>query len=115
MNKRQAFLIGREIGHSIATWVEVPHILSDWEMGVPCDACSEAHNHPVDYVVCQALAGEANGRQFADSLTYDLAREPNSESLFDAYDDGIYRGALKEARQRCQNLFTRRQLARLGG
>jgi len=30
----------------------------------------------------------SNKRQYADSPTYDFAREPNAESLFDAFDSG---------------------------
>ena len=41
-----------------------------------------------------------NKRQFADSPTYDFARQPNSERLFDAFDQGEAVGIRRAWRER---------------
>ncbi|HEY6184980.1 MAG TPA: hypothetical protein VIW67_22260 [Terriglobales bacterium] len=41
-----------------------------------------------------------NTRHFADSPTYDLVHQPNSESLFDAFDAGEAVGIRRAWRQR---------------
>jgi len=43
-----------------------------------------------------------NKRQFADSPTYELARQPNSENLFDAFDKGEAVGIRRSWRERAK-------------
>jgi hypothetical protein len=41
-----------------------------------------------------------NKRQYADSPTYEFAHQPNSESLFDAFDEGEAAGIRRAWRER---------------
>jgi hypothetical protein len=41
-----------------------------------------------------------NKRQYADSPTYELARQPNNESLFNAFDEGEAVGIRRAWRER---------------
>jgi len=76
MNKRDAYKSGIESGYEAGQYGE-------FSLNELCDEESFA-----------AACGEIceNKRQFADSVTYDMANEPNSESLFDAFDAGESRG-----------------------
>jgi len=99
---REARAIGKDAGKASASWVDYPDFtFEEWEAGVMHKfGCYDDHEHPVDWIVCEAIESEANARQYADSPTYDFARQSNSDDLFDAYDDGIYKGALAEAKKR---------------
>ena len=72
MNKAQAYRLGVESGY---------------EAGIYGDFTAKELSD--EYAFAEAAAEICdNKRQFADSPTYDFARQPNSENLFDAFDEG---------------------------
>ncbi len=72
MNKAQAYRLGVASGYEAGFYGD----FTAQELSAE-DAFAEAAAE-----IC------ANKRQFADSPTYGFARQPNSESLFDAFDQG---------------------------
>jgi hypothetical protein len=84
VNKAQAYRLGVASGYEAGTYGDfTPKELSD------ADAFVEAAAE-----ICE------NKRQYADSPTYDLARQPNSENLFDAFDSGETVGIRRAWRER---------------
>ena len=84
MNKAQAYRLGVASGYEAGIYGDfTARELSDQ------DAFAE-----VAAEICD------NRRQFADSPTYILARQPNSESLFDAFDKGESLGIRRAWRER---------------
>ena len=72
MNKGQAYRLGIASGYEAGIYGDfTPKELSDE------DTFAEAAAEICD-----------NKRQFSDSPTYDFARQPNSENLFDAFEQG---------------------------
>ena len=116
MNIREAKREGRYTGRMYTTWLDISGVgdpVEGWLKGVTCEDCMDVHNHPVDWLVCMAMGAESNGRQYSGDLSYEIAKEPNSEALFDAYEAGIYLGARDEARRIMRNLFTRTERSQL--
>lgn len=113
MNKREVKEVGRDVGRGYVTWIEMETSQDEdnalpWttDKGVYCDNCNDYHEHPVGWMVCVAMGGESNGRQYAGDFSYEIALEPNADSLFEAYEDGIYLGARKEALKRFRQLYS---------
>lgn len=83
MNRKQAYKLGVESGFDSGMNGEFTqdHLL-DWHtfMGECSEICS-------------------NKRQYADDPSYDIARQSNSESLFDAYEEGESAGMRKAWRK----------------
>jgi hypothetical protein len=84
MNKAQAYRLGVVSGHEAGIYGDFTAKELDNE-----DAFAEAAAE-----ICE------NKRQFADSPTYDFARQPNSERLFDAFDEGEAVGIRRAWRER---------------
>ena len=84
MNKGQAYRLG---------------IASGYEAGIRGDFTAKELADEDAFAEAAAEICE-NKRQFADSPTYDFARQPNSESLFDAFDKGEAVGARRAWRER---------------
>ena len=84
MNKAQAYRLG---------------VASGYEAGIYGDFTA---NELADEDAFAEAAGEIcdNKRQFADSPTYDFARQPNSDILFDAFDAGEAVGVRRAWRER---------------
>jgi len=88
MRKQEAYKLGYWSGIASAEYGDfTPDELKDEESFIA--ACLE---------ICE------NKRQYADSPTYDLARERNSDSLFDAFDEGESAGILKGWEERQSTL-----------
>lgn len=104
MNKREVKQEGRRVGAVYVSWVDIHDAVDVYLQGTKIDG--EIYYHPVDIMVTEALLAEANGRQYSGDFSYEIAREDNADELFDAYDEGIYLGALKEARRRFKQYFT---------
>ena len=84
MNKGQAYRLGIASGYEAGIYGDfTPRELNDE------DAFSEAAVE-----ICE------NKRQFSDSPTYDFARQPNSENLFDAFEHGEAVGVRRAWRER---------------
>ena len=84
MNKRQAYRLGVSSGYEAGVYGDFSaNELSDQ------DAFAEASAEICD-----------NKRQYADSPTYDFASQPNSENLFDAFDQGEAVGIRRAWRER---------------
>ena len=96
MNKQDARKLGRDSAFELATMGDFDaEELSNFEKF--SDASYEI---------------QQNARQFAGDPTYDLASEPNSESLFDAYDEGEEIGIKEAWRARQQAKREARRLER---
>lgn len=72
MNKKTAYSLGVDSGLESARYGDF----------------SQAELVDIDSFLSAASDILSNKRQMADSPTYDFAREPNAESLFDAFDAG---------------------------
>jgi hypothetical protein len=84
VNKDQAYRLG---------------VASGYEAGIYGDLTAKELSDEDAFV--EAAAGICdNKRQYADSPTYDFARQPNSENLFDAFDKGETVGIRRAWRQR---------------
>ncbi len=84
MNTKEAHRLGVESGQEAARYGEF----------TPSQICDEDEFAAECGEICE------NKRQYADSPTYDFAREPNSEALFDAFDNGELVGIRKGWRER---------------
>ena len=72
INKQQAYRLG---------------VASGYEAGIYGDFTAKELRDEDAFAQAAAEICD-NKRQFADSPTYDFARQPNSEHLFDAFDKG---------------------------
>lgn len=84
MNKDQAYRLG---------------VASGYEAGIYGDLTAEELSDEEAFLEAAAEICD-NKRQYADSLTYDFAGQPNSEDLFDAFDKGETVGIRRAWRQR---------------
>ena len=84
MNKAQAYRLG---------------VASGYEAGIYGDFKAKELGDEDAFVEAAAEICD-NKRQFADSSTYEFARQPNSESLFDAFDEGEAVGIRRAWRER---------------
>ena len=84
MNKAQAYRRGGASGYEAGIYGD----FTTRELG-NADAFAEAAAEICDHK-----------RQFADSPTYDFARQPNSENLFEAFDQGEAVGIRRAWRER---------------
>ena len=84
MNKKQAYRRG---------------LASGYEAGIYGDFSTRQLNDEDAFVEAAVEICE-NKRQFSDSPTYDFARQPNSENLFDAFDEGEAVGIRRAWRER---------------
>lgn len=89
MNKAQAYRHGVASGYEAGVYGE----FTAKELGDE-DAFAEAAAEMCD-----------NQRQFADSPTYDFARQPNRDNLFEAFDEGEAVGVRRAWRKRCKALI----------
>lgn len=84
MNKRQAKELGIESGYESGMYGDfTPEELADE------DAFMQAGAEILE-----------NKRQYADDPTYEIAQEPNADSLFDAYEEGESIGLLRAWKKR---------------
>ena len=93
MNKARAYRLGVSSGYEAGIYGD----FTAAELGDQ-DAFAEAAAE-----ICE------NKRQFADSPTYDFARQPNSENLFDAFDRGEALGIRRAWRERLKSGATGRR------
>jgi len=74
-------------------------IASGYEAGIYGDFTAKELGHEDAFAEAAAEICD-NKRQFADSPTYDFARQPNSENLFEAFDQGEAVGIRRAWRER---------------
>lgn len=92
MNAKYAYSLGVDSGFETARY-------GDFSRGALLD---------IDKFMQEASDILSNKRQYADSPTYDFTREPNSDSLFDAFDNGETVGlrkgwnAIRQTRENAQ-------------
>lgn len=84
MNQAQAYRLG---------------VASGYEAGIYGDFTAKELSAEDAFVEAAAEICD-HKRQFADSPTYDLARQSNSENLFDAFDEGESVGIRRAWRER---------------
>lgn len=104
MNKREVYQAGKERGHNIASWIDLPEIGARIDKSLDWQGLGEfvTLENVADYFEMIAHASEDNDRQFSpfEFTARELNDQPNADSLWDEFDKGISKGILDCWRKR---------------
>jgi hypothetical protein len=98
MKKSEAYEMGFERGESVASWIDIPELGTEIKHIDYVGYETVTEENFLDVMEMFAFEAESNGREYSpfEFTASEFNKARNSESLWEAFDNGIADGIRKE-------------------